>query len=123
MRAEAGETFVEVAHETLFGAWPTIASWLDEEQAFLADIERVKSAHEAWSEVPPESKPQALLQGLLLAHARDWLVKYPQRFIGREMEKLQGFVDEAVYEFLLERQHKTFDARSLRAFLKESTAH
>jgi hypothetical protein len=27
------------------------------------------------------------LQGLLLANACDWLAKYPQRFVGRDMQK------------------------------------
>jgi hypothetical protein len=66
------------------------ASWLDEEQPFLADIERIKNAHKAWSEAPPDRKPRALLQGLLLSHARDWVVQHPQRLTGRGMEKLRG---------------------------------
>jgi hypothetical protein len=61
VRAEEGEAVVEVAHEALFAAWPTLASWFDNEQAFLADIERIKSVHEAWVQAPPGQKPQALL--------------------------------------------------------------
>jgi hypothetical protein len=92
VRAEEGEAIVEMAHEVLFAAWPTLAAWLGQEQVFLADIERIKGAYEAWSEAPLDRKPQALLQGLLLSNARDWLIKYPQRFIGREMETLRSFI-------------------------------
>jgi WD40 repeat protein len=98
VRVEEGEAVVEVAHEALFAAWPMLASWLDAEQAFLADIERIKSAHEAWFEAPPGRKPQALMQGLLLSNARDSLVKHPERFIGRDMEELRAFIAASAAE-------------------------
>ncbi len=88
----AGDTIVEVTHEALFAAWPTLAGWLDDEQAFLVDVERIKGAHQTWTQTPDDQKPKALLHGLLLARARDWLVKYPQRFIGRDMEPLRAFI-------------------------------
>ena len=66
--------------------------WLDEEQAFLADVERIRGAHEIWTQAPDDHKPNALLHGLLLARARDWLLQYPQRFIGRDMEPLRAFI-------------------------------
>jgi hypothetical protein len=94
-RLVEGEPVVEVAHEALFAAWSTLSAWLDEEQQFLADIERVKSAQEAWAEAPARDKSRALLQGLLLANARDWLVKQRRRFTGREMEALRGFIAES----------------------------
>lgn len=94
-RTEDGEVLVEVAHEALFSAWPTLAGWLDAEQRFLADIERIKSAHAAWSEAADQEKQQALMQGLLLANAREWVVKYPRRFSGRELTGLRAFIDES----------------------------
>jgi hypothetical protein len=96
VRIDEGGGVAEVAHEALFAAWPTLSSWLDEEHAFLADIERIKSAHEVWSEAEAEHKQHGLLQGLLLSNARHWLVTHPQRFIGREMETLRGFVVASV---------------------------
>jgi hypothetical protein len=37
------DTLIEVTHEVLFKAWPTLDRWLIEEQAFLSDLERIKA--------------------------------------------------------------------------------
>ena len=95
VRMQDGKAIVEVAHEALFAAWPTLAEWLDEEHAFLSDVERLKDAHETWKQAPVAHKPQALLSGLLLARARDWLLKHPTRFAGSEGEALRAFVIES----------------------------
>jgi tetratricopeptide (TPR) repeat protein len=95
--SDRGVPVVEVVHEALFSAWPTLKGWLDDEQDFLADIERLKGAHETWMQAAEAQKPQALLRGLLLSRARDWLIKYPQRFAGPGMEPLRAFIaDSAV---------------------------
>jgi tetratricopeptide (TPR) repeat protein/energy-coupling factor transporter ATP-binding protein EcfA2 len=86
------ENLVEVTHEALFKAWPDLDQWLTEEQAFLLDLERIRGAHEVWSQASAEQQPQALLRGLLLTRARDWMLRYPQRFAGRELESVRGFV-------------------------------
>ena len=86
------DTVVEVAHEALFKAWPTLDQWLTEEHAFLSDIERIKSAHEIWFQAPDLHKTSALLGGLLLSRARDWRLKYPQRFLGRDTAALGAFI-------------------------------
>src|ERR1700722_7300487 len=38
---DGGEAVVEVTHEALFKAWPTLDEWLTEEHTFLSDIERI----------------------------------------------------------------------------------
>jgi tetratricopeptide (TPR) repeat protein len=90
--ASWGEAVVEVAHEALFKAWPTLDEWLSEEHGFLIDLERIRGAHEIWAQAPSEQRSAALLRGLLLSRARDWLLKYPQRFTAREMEDLRTFI-------------------------------
>ena len=92
---EAGqerEPLVEVTHESLFKAWPTLDQWLTEEQAFLTDLERIRAAQENYAKAPDEQKSGELLYGLLLSRARDWLLKYPQRFVSRDMEPLRAFI-------------------------------
>lgn len=89
---DAGEAVVEVTHEALFQAWPTLDQWLTEEHAFLSDIERIKSAHDIWEQAPDAQKTRALLSGLLLSRARDWLLKYPQRFLSLDMSALRAFI-------------------------------
>ena len=89
---DGGEAVVEVTHEALFKAWPTLDQWLTEEHTFLSDIERIKSAHDIWTQAPDAQKARALLGGLLLSRARDWLLKYPQRFLSRDMAALRAFI-------------------------------
>ena len=89
---DGGEAVVEVTHEALFKAWPTLDQWLTEEHTFLSDIERIKSAHDIWTQAPDVQKASALLGGLLLSRARDWLLKYPQRFLSHDMAALRAFI-------------------------------
>jgi tetratricopeptide (TPR) repeat protein len=93
--SDQGLPVVEVVHEALFSAWPTLKGWLDDEQDFLADIERLKGAHETWIQAADAQKQQALLRGLLLSRARDWLIQYPQRFTSPGMEPLRAFIADS----------------------------
>jgi tetratricopeptide (TPR) repeat protein len=93
--SDQGLPMVEVVHEALFSAWPTLKGWLDDEQDFLADIERLKGAQETWMQAADAQKPQALLRGLLLSRARDWLIKYSQRFGNPGMEPLRAFIADS----------------------------
>jgi tetratricopeptide (TPR) repeat protein len=93
--SDRGLPVVEIVHEALFSAWPTLKGWLDDEQDFLADIERLKGAQETWIQAADAQKPQALLRGLLLSRARDWLIRYPQRFASPGMEPLRTFIAES----------------------------
>jgi tetratricopeptide (TPR) repeat protein len=86
---------IEVAHEALFKAWPTLERWLGEEQTFLSDLERIRSAQEVWAQAPVPQKPDALLRGLLLSRGRDWLVRHPQRFARGDLEPLRAFLSES----------------------------
>jgi hypothetical protein len=92
VRSDGPSPIVEVAHEALFDAWPTLKNWLDREQSFLSDIERVKDAYSIWEKAPASDQPTALLSGLLLSRARDWLIKYPTRFEGTTMGQLHAFI-------------------------------
>jgi len=86
------DSLVEVSHEALFKSWLTLNQWLDDEQAFLSDLERIKTTHEVWTQARGDQKARALLGGLLLSRARDWLTKYPQRFVSRDMTELRQFI-------------------------------
>ena len=92
---DGGEGVVEVTHEALFKAWPDLDEWLTQEQAFLTDLERIRSAYEVWSQAPAQEKPNALLLGLVLSRARDWMVRYPQRFLGRDLAPMRAFIAES----------------------------
>src|SRR5262249_10919930 len=62
---------------------------------FLADLARLQNAYEAWQNTNEPDRPQALLQGLLLNHAHQWLddPEHPRRFFGASMEPLRAFIE------------------------------
>jgi formylglycine-generating enzyme required for sulfatase activity len=94
-REGSADAVIEVAHEALFDAWPTLNKWLYDEQNFLADMARLKAAHESWQKASESEKPQALLRGLLLDRGRDWLARHPRRFFGSSMQPLRTFIVES----------------------------
>jgi WD40 repeat protein len=113
-RADGGETLVEVTHEALFKAWPALDQWLTEEQAFLTDLERIRDAHENWARAADDQKSGELLYGLLLSRAREWLLKYPQRFLGRDLEPLRAFIAKSAEVADVERERQRRKDRRIR---------
>jgi len=89
-------SIVEVTHEALFKAWPMLEKWLTEEQSFLTDLERIKAARDIWTQAAEEHKSKALLGGILLSRAREWLRQYPQRFQSPELEVVRCFITLSV---------------------------
>ncbi|MCC6780525.1 MAG: hypothetical protein IT537_28440 [Hyphomicrobiales bacterium] len=118
-RGTESEIVLEVAHEALFSAWPVLDRWLNEEQIFLADLERLRGAREIWREAPAEQRPKALLSGILLERARDWLARFPRRFVGRDMDELRSFVTESATAAEAQRVQRE---RSRRRFQVVTTA-
>ena len=72
---------------------PTLREWLNEEQDFLADIARLKAAHETWERA--REVDEALLQGLLLNRATEWLTRYPRRFGSGSMKAVGTFIEKS----------------------------
>jgi tetratricopeptide (TPR) repeat protein len=64
---------IEVAHEALFKAWPLLAKWLAGERQFLVGKAQLDRFLADWSAAHGPQKRNALLQGLYLARAREWL--------------------------------------------------
>src|SRR5262249_23136627 len=60
---------------------------------FLMDVERIRAVHDVWVQTPASQQAGALLHGILLSRARDWLLKYPQRFLSTDMEPLRVLID------------------------------
>ena len=67
--SEAGETYAEVAHETIFRRWQKLRDWIAAERQFLAWRTGLESARRAWERTPGESKNDALLMGFALDQA------------------------------------------------------
>jgi TPR repeat protein len=71
---------VEVSHEALFKAWPLLTGWLNGEREFLAGKAQLEKSLRDWRRAPDKEKHEALLQGLQLKRARQWLVDHPGAF-------------------------------------------
>jgi tetratricopeptide (TPR) repeat protein len=72
---EVGETYAEVAHEAIFRRWDKLRGWIDSQREFLAWKLSLDDDRRRWDDAPSTSKDDALLLGLALAQARNWLVK------------------------------------------------
>jgi len=71
---EAG-TYAEVAHEAIFRRWETLWEWIAAEREFLAWRTGLEAARRAWQGTPDSSRDDALLMGVALAQAQNWLGK------------------------------------------------
>ena len=72
-RATDGRIVAEVAHEAFLRAWPRLAQWLREERDFLIFKGEAERADRRWRQMGQSDK--ALLTGLDLARAEEWLPK------------------------------------------------
>lgn len=88
--SKRGASVVEVSHEAVFRVWPELAGWLEEERDFLIGRDRLHDALKDWEDVGRDSK--ALLRGVLLERAQDWLANYPERFFGAEL----AFIEQSI---------------------------
>jgi formylglycine-generating enzyme required for sulfatase activity len=70
-----GETYAEVAHETIFRRWDKLRDWIAAEREFLAWKTGLEAAGRAWQSTPEGSKNDALLMGAALTQAQSWLSK------------------------------------------------
>ena len=75
-RATDNRIVAEVAHEALLRAWPRLAQWLRDEREFLVFKGEAERAERRWQAM--ERADRALLTGLDLARAEEWLPKRSQ---------------------------------------------
>jgi tetratricopeptide (TPR) repeat protein len=90
--AEAREV-VEVAHEALLREWPDLKSWLDADREFLAFKDDLERDIAIWGSVDDKQKTGALLSGLKLSKAQDWLFKRPQDLTEPERAYIRQSID------------------------------
>ena len=69
------DDIVEVAHEALLRKWPTLNAWLETDREFLIGKEQLAQDIANWRDATEEQKDDALLSGLNLTRARQWLVE------------------------------------------------
>jgi hypothetical protein len=73
--SEGGETYAEIAHEAIFRRWEKVRAWIAVEREFLIWRNGLEATRRTWQATPDRSKPDALLLGLPLVKAHDWLAK------------------------------------------------
>ncbi len=70
---------VEVSHEALLRKWPLLQTWLSEEHEFLVGKDQLERSLQDWQNCDSKDKKQALLQGLPLHRAQQWLLEHPNQ--------------------------------------------
>jgi tetratricopeptide (TPR) repeat protein len=93
---ESNADLVEVSHEALFKAWPLLAGWLNGEREFLAGKAQLERSFQDWQRTPDKEKSEALLQGLQLKRARQWLVDHPGAFSRAEEQFIKSSAGRAL---------------------------
>jgi len=83
---------VEIAHESLIGAWARLGSWIDEARADIRARARLTTATAEW--IDGERNPDFLLAGASLARYQTWVADAPVRLTSVE----KAFLDAAVEE-------------------------
>ncbi len=72
---EVDEPAVEVSHEALLRKWPRLSRWLEESREFLIWKGQLEIDRREYEAAPKADKLRALLSGLRLDAARNWLEK------------------------------------------------
>jgi hypothetical protein len=92
VREESGERSVEVAHEALLRKWPRLRGWLDQEREFLIGKTQLERSLRDWEQAEPGARAAALLQGLQLTRAQQWLVEHA----GGLSEAERGYIQASI---------------------------
>lgn len=82
------EITAEVIHEALIRSWPRLQGWMDDHRAFRIWQERVRQDLLRWQNSNQEE--DALLQGLALQDANDWITKRPHNISVAEKEFIEA---------------------------------
>ncbi len=121
----AGETTVQLIHETLLREWNLLQDWLHEDRDFYRWLQEMASRAERWfaSQEDPEQRDQGLLlRGRDLFIAEDWLTCRPRdishlihTFITASYEQHRREEQEAQLLERLKQQQPLTQARYLAA--------
>ncbi|MFD0658433.1 nSTAND1 domain-containing NTPase [Thermocatellispora tengchongensis] len=90
------ERSVEITHEALLTAWPTLRGWLDEGRAGLLAAQHLAEAARAWEREARD--PGGLYRGTRLALAREWAERGERRLGPLAREFLEASVEREAAE-------------------------
>ena len=91
----ARETYAEVAHESIFLHWQKLRDWIVAEKSFLSWRKDFEMLRKKWEDAPSDSKDDALLMGIHLADARQWIKERASDLSARDLQFVQLSVDGA----------------------------
>lgn len=77
-----GTPTVELAHQALIDHWPRLRDWLAEDREFLVWLHQVANQRQAWEATARD--PDALLRGMTLSLAEDWVKRRGTEVDARE---------------------------------------
>jgi formylglycine-generating enzyme required for sulfatase activity len=100
--SEGNETYAEIAHEAIFRRWDRLRAWITQEREFLGWKSELEGARRRWQAAPLASRDDALLMGLALAQAQDWLAKRAEDLPSAD----QDFIRESIRHDARERQQR-----------------
>ncbi|MDF5733126.1 MAG: WD40 repeat domain-containing protein [Rhizonema sp. PD38] len=119
-RNAAGQETVEVVHEALIQNWVKLRQWMETDRDFRAWQERLRTALRQWEETKRDEG--ALLRGVPLAVAEEWLRKRPvdlsvteQQYIRRSAELRDRLLQE-------EEERRQRELEAARKIAEESEA-
>lgn len=88
-----GKDTVEIAHEALIRAWPTLRQWLADDREGLRLHRRLTEAARAWEEM--DRDPDELYSGARLGLAREWAELHPDELNALEVQFLAAAAELA----------------------------
>jgi WD40 repeat protein len=95
IRTDAGVKTVEVAHEALLRKWPLLRTWLDAARDFLVGRAQLRYALDDWERAAATEKTAALLRGLRLIRAQQWLVDHARALTQNERRYIEQSIAQA----------------------------
>ncbi len=95
---EGGETYAEVAHEAIFKRWGKLRQWIAAEREFLSWRSRLEGARRAWEAAPAHACNDALLMGLALGEAQQWLARRAEDLPSADRSFIEKSIEREVHE-------------------------
>ena len=95
---EGGETYAEVAHEAIFKRWGKLREWIAAEREFLSWRSRLEGARRAWEAAPAHACNDALLMGLALGEAQQWLARRAEDLPSADRAFIEKSIEREVHE-------------------------
>src|SRR5262249_25964760 len=92
LRQDGDARVVEVAHEALLRKWPRLRAWLEDAREFLIGKQQLERDLSDWERATEADKSSALLSGLKLHRAREWLMARAHQLSAKERAFIQASI-------------------------------